>query len=378
MKKITSLLVMLSFCIGYANESKSDSSNPLAPVTYEAEKGRRYKGANEQDCATCSELKQVGDIGGPSVDSGYLVATVNVAVAGTYKLNLSYSSGDPRTVFIGANGMPSQEVANLNSGAWTTVGTKEIQIMLNAGTNGIKFYNHTGYAPNIDKFTLDLFEAAAACVDCIGPFEAEAAVFTGEAKAKNCDTCSGGQYASDMGYDNRYFTQTVTTPKSGIYKLYLSYSSGSERSISITPNGNDAKTVTALVNSIDWDVIFIKSFDIELMAGSNTLKFHNTISNWAPDIDKFSLVFSSALSLKENEINSFSAYPNPTSGSWKISNNKDAIQSVSVFDVTGKQVLNVTTPSNEAIIDASNFKSGVYISKIKTNNGVQNLKLVKK
>lgn len=373
MKKITTLFFMFSVCFGFSNSLNFKSLESLAPVTYEAENGKLYKGAVLQDCGSCSELKQVGDLGGPTTESGYFVSTVNVEKSGIYKMNLSFSSGETRSIFISANGLSAQEVS-VNSGDWGVVGTKEIEINLFAGTNSIKFFNHVSYGPNIDKFTLDLFQEASACVNCFGPYEAESGVIFAPATIQDCDTCSNGKQVGDMGYSDRYFTQDINITTPGTYRVYVSYSSGSTRSLSIT--ANESTTVTDNFNSVDWGVVFVKTLDITLSSGINTLKFH-TPGDWSPNIDKFRLEFVGTLGTNDAISNSFNIYPNPSKDIWYINNGSSSIESINLFDVTGKEVLNLTPNKNEVEIDASNLKSGIYISKIKTPNGVDSVKLIK-
>jgi hypothetical protein len=362
MKKITIVFALLISTFGYSQS-----------LTVEAESGKFYKGAVIQDCSTCSELKHVGDIGSPSTESGYFVSTVSVAKAGTYKMNLSFSSGETRSIFVSVNGFTPTEVS-VNSGNWGVVGTKEVDVQLFQGTNSIKFYNHTGYGPNIDKFVLTLSQEATACNNCFGPFEAESGVIFAPATIQDCETCSNGKQVGDMGYSDRYFTQDVVITTPGTYRAYISYSSGSDRSISLT--ANETTTVSGLCNSVDWGVVFVKTLDIVLQAGTNTLKFH-TPGDWSPNIDKFRLELLSNLGLKKSTASTSTVFPNPTKSNWNVKTTNSSISSISVFDVLGKKVLTLEPNSNETSIDSSNLERGVYISKITTNNGVETYKLIK-
>ena len=362
MKKITIIFTMLISAFGFSQT-----------LTVEAESGKLYKGAIIQDCSACSDLKQVGDIGGPSLETGYLVSTVSVAEAGTYKMNLSFSSGETRSIFISINGFAPVEVS-LNSGDWGVVGTKEVEVVLFAGTNSIKFYNHTNFGPNIDKFALTLFQEANACANCFGPFEAESGVIVAPATIQDCETCSNEKQVGDMGYSDRYFTQDVLITTTGTYRVYISYSSGSDRSISVT--ANETTTVSGICNSVDWGVVFVKTLDIVLLAGNNTLKFH-TPNDWSPNIDKFRLEFLSSLGVKKNALNTSNVFPNPTKSIWNVKTQDSTISSITVFDVLGKKVMTLQPNSYETVIDGSNLQKGIYISKITTERGIESLKLIK-
>src|SRR5690606_11241659 len=52
-------------------------------------------------------------------------------------------------------------------GGWSTVAEKEIRIQLVEGLNTIKFFNDTGYGPNIDGFSLKYIpDNIGECEDC--------------------------------------------------------------------------------------------------------------------------------------------------------------------------------------------------------------------
>lgn len=376
MKKITFLLFILFAWTNYANktiELIENKGNITSLQTIETETGKTYRGANVQDCETCSNSKHVGNIGGPSTESGYLVSTVTVEKGGLYKMNLSYISGDPRAIFISANGQTPIE-STVNSGSWTVVATKEFEIQLNVGTNSIKFYNYNSYGPNVDKFTLELLTETPACTNCLGPFEAESGTVVAPATIQDCDTCSNAKQVGDMGYSDRYFTQVVTIPTSGTYRVHVSFSSGSTRSLSIT--ANETTTVSGDCNSVDWGVVFVKTFDIILQAGSTTLKFHNP-GDWAPNIDKFSLEYIGSLNVNKNLAKSFTVFPNPTRDKWNFYSEKTLLKSIEIYDVFGKKLSAQSSIAKEASVDASNLKTGMYIAKVSSSEGEQTLKVIK-
>ncbi|NJN50277.1 MAG: hypothetical protein HC798_03800 [Polaribacter sp.] len=198
MKKITLLLMVCMFTKAFYASSKETKT--VVDVSIEAEDGTLNRGANIQDCVSCSGGKHVGDLGGPpeSAPNKYFASVVSVVSAGTYTMNLYASSGDPRSIFISVNGSTGTEVS-VNSGDWTTPAMYELVVTLAEGTNTIKFYNDNSFAPNIDKFDLTLLNASV-CTDCYGPFEAENGVITAPAIVSSCNTCSGGQHVSDMGF----------------------------------------------------------------------------------------------------------------------------------------------------------------------------------
>lgn len=74
----------------------------------------------------------------------------------------------------------------------------------------------------------------------------------------------------------------------------------------------------------------------------------------------------------------FNVYPNPSQDSWTVRTENVNMSSIKVFDVLGKRVLSLTPNANEAKIDGSSLKSGLYFAQIKTETGINSLKLVKK
>lgn len=81
------------------------------------------------------------------------------------------------------------------------------------------------------------------------------------------------------------------------------------------------------------------------------------------------------LSVNQNDIAGLSIYPNPVSnGTLYINTDANDERNVAIFDVLGKQVVNVTT-SNTAI-NVANLNGGVYIVKVTENGKTATRKLV--
>lgn len=70
------------------------------------------------------------------------------------------------------------------------------------------------------------------------------------------------------------------------------------------------------------------------------------------------------------------AYPNPTQNSWNVKSN-NAVTSIQVFDVLGKNVISLTPNSNDVSIDANGLNTGLYFAKVVTENGSKTIKLIK-
>ena len=87
-------------------------------------------------------------------------------------------------------------------------------------------------------------------------------------------------------------------------------------------------------------------------------------------------VLNSVLAIDDNDLEGkFNLYPNPVNDVLTIST-QEKINEIQIFDVTGKQVLQIKNPT--MTIDVSQLKSSIYILKIITDNRVSTKKLIKK
>lgn len=113
--------------------------------------------------------------------------------------------------------------------------------------------------------------------------------------------------------------------------------------------------------------LFQFKFDVWSNQGPSTIYIDNVIlSSVAP-----------TLGVNDFEIADFKIFPNPTKDNWTVKTKNENISSIRVFDILGKSVLSLSPNSNEATIDGSGLKSGLYFAQIKTANGISSKKLVK-
>ena len=82
------------------------------------------------------------------------------------------------------------------------------------------------------------------------------------------------------------------------------------------------------------------------------------------------------LSTDEFEISKLKAYPNPTLNTWTIESRSD-ITDIRLYDVLGKEVLNMQPNSLEATVDGQNLSNGLYFAKVTAVSGSQTIRLVK-
>lgn len=109
--------------------------------------------------------------------------------------------------------------------------------------------------------------------------------------------------------------------------------------------------------------------------GSYDITFITTDSSGNENICSFELEVL-VLGLNDNELNkALSIYPNPSSNVVTVNSKSDVLTSISIFDINGKQILDINTINTETkTLDISNFSNGIYFMTI--NNEVTK-KLIK-
>ena len=90
--------------------------------------------------------------------------------------------------------------------------------------------------------------------------------------------------------------------------------------------------------------------------------------------DNILFVTADALSNTDFALSDLKVFPNPSNTNWNIKTNNTIIDTIQVVDIHGREVLNRTPNSSEAIIDASYLSNGVYFARI---NKSKTIKLVK-
>ena len=109
--------------------------------------------------------------------------------------------------------------------------------------------------------------------------------------------------------------------------------------------------------------------------GSYTITFITIDSSGNENMCSFELeVF--VLGLNDNELNKgLSVYPNPSSNMVTVNSKTDLLTSILIFDINGKQILDINTINSEIkTLDISNFSNGIYFMTI---NNVVTKKLIK-
>ncbi|MEV7867720.1 CBM35 domain-containing protein [Streptomyces sp. NPDC088124] len=104
--------------------------------------------ASVAGCDECSGTRKVGNL----YTGGTLQFTdVVVSKAGRYLVKVAYTSRDPRSVGVSANGRAPVATAFPATGGWSAVDSISVPVTLKAGRNTVTFDSGDGYAPDIDK-----------------------------------------------------------------------------------------------------------------------------------------------------------------------------------------------------------------------------------
>ncbi|WP_141365361.1 CBM35 domain-containing protein [Streptomyces sp. 6-11-2] len=123
---------------------------PLATTSYEAESANNTRTGNASvaACDSCSGGKKVGNL---YLDSRLQFNDITVKKDGIYPVNVSYVSGDPRSVTVYSNSGNGTSLKFPSTGDWGTVGTISVELALKAGSNTVTFDSGWGYSPDIDR-----------------------------------------------------------------------------------------------------------------------------------------------------------------------------------------------------------------------------------
>ncbi|MGW7820507.1 alpha-galactosidase D [Streptomyces puniciscabiei] len=123
---------------------------PLASTRHEAESADNTLTGNASvaACGSCSGGKKVGNL---YLDSKLQFNDITVKKAGIYTVNVSYVSGDARSVTVYSNSGNGTNLRFPSTGDWSTVDTVSVPLALKAGANTVTFDSGWDYSPDIDR-----------------------------------------------------------------------------------------------------------------------------------------------------------------------------------------------------------------------------------
>ena len=145
-------------------------------------------------------------------------------------------------------------------------------------------------------------------------------------------------------------------------------------SFNATPSTLDFSAITAADNNANFAVRVVTIFDPATGAYA-PIGATSTYQGGNFRIDNVTFTGTGVAGVKQNEIAGLKVYPNPLTGNvLNVTSNSNAVKTVAIFDVLGKQVINTTTANGE--VNASALNAGVYIVKITEAGKTATKKLV--
>ncbi|WP_345273506.1 glycosyl hydrolase [Flaviramulus aquimarinus] len=338
--------------------------------------------------------------------------TVNVQTTGCYDLDIRFASGNSSgggPIHFEVDGIKvSQDIVFSSTGDWSNWNTKAVSNLdLIAGTHILRLVVTNGEA-NIGRLTFTYNDAT--CVpsgENTGlPFDFETAPITADFNNFDGGTAtvepvsgpqSTGNASTNMAkivrdggmpwagaYLNLNEALNFTTKKLITLKLWTEAPVGTEIQIKLEQQAGGSATflktpttVTGQWETLSWDFsslgvspydVIVFMFDIDNIGdGTATSTFY------FDDVQQVA-----TLSLENVAKTSFKVFPNPTLDSWTVRTENINMSSIKVFDILGKNVLSLSPNTNRTTIDGSSLKSGLYFAQIKTDTGINSIKLVKK
>ncbi|MBO9596300.1 MAG: carbohydrate-binding protein, partial [Cohnella sp.] len=278
----------------------------LSPTTG----GNRYEAefASHSGTAFVSSSSNTG-YSGTSFIEGYggggNAASVDFVVTapsnGYYNVALRYSAGglpSTRTARMTVNGSALKDLSLPGTADWNTWATSTTKVYLQAGINRIGISTYT--PDNADAINIDYLDLASS-TGTVTAYQAEASGNTlgGSAVRTSDSAASGGQYVGWIGGGaaNTLQFNNVNVPSAGVYRLIITYANGElgdgatnyntnvvDRYSDITVNGAGSQKVY-FRNTLGWSNYRTTVVNVNLNAGNNTIKFGNSSTGYAPNID---------------------------------------------------------------------------------------------
>ncbi|WP_234121818.1 NPCBM/NEW2 domain-containing protein [Clostridium hydrogenum] len=228
---------------------------------------------------------------------------------GYYDAALRYSAGDKknaaddRKVKMVINGVDSTNVTCNSTYNWDTWNTANSKVFLSAGINTIEYKNDGKDKDN--SINIDYMDLSTADNNSVTSYEAEDSNNTlgGTAKVEEVNNASGGKDVTSIGNgaDNYLQFNNVKVSKAGIYKMVVTYANAElgagasnynsnivDRYADISTNNSSIEKVY-FRNTLGWDKFGTCVTEIKLNAGNNTIKFSNSSTGFAPNIDKIQI-----------------------------------------------------------------------------------------
>jgi hypothetical protein len=194
------------------------------------------------------------------------------------------------------------------------------------------------------------------------------------------------------GYDAKYDAKRLATPVS----LYSKLPSGEELAIQGRSAFDEGQEIPlGFVSQVEENQEFTISIsdqdgivwpDVQVYLLDKAENVVHNLSDAAYTFkskagahnDRFVLLFKrTVLGGTENQLQNISIVPNPTAGSVTIVSPKTVINSVEVFDIRGRKLMDVDFSNNRNTIDLSGLQSATYFVRINTEEGTLTKRVLK-
>ena len=201
---------------------------------------------------------------------------------------------------------------------------------------------------------------------------------------ENCTMYSNYAVTGDGGavnlvYTTATFVNCIITENPGAYSddVFLDLGGSAEINYSnlAMPDGASG------ANNINVDPLFVDAdnYDFHLLESSSCIDAGTDIGlefvGEAPDMGCYEYGISTGID--QNFENSFSFFPNPTTGKLFIENQEMISGEIQIIDINGRVVLEQNGLSQNSTIDLSSLESGIYLLSIKTGDKVFTSRVVK-
>jgi hypothetical protein len=197
--------------------------------------------------------------------------------------------------------------------------------------------------------------------------------------------------ASNVIYGDDAINALTSTEWSGAYRALETDSQGTTRPIMRNTVETPGLTLTPGTYWFDWDSGGTLGSGpwappIAILGQANTGNAIQFASGaWQPleDSGNFETqgipfdVTGTVLSLIDNSFEGFSYYPNPTTNILNVYA-KSNIENITIFNVLGQQLVNVSPDNLTSKVDLSNLSAGMYIMKATVNGNVGSFNIIKR
>lgn len=197
--------------------------------------------------------------------------------------------------------------------------------------------------------------------------------------------------ASSVIFGDDAISAMINTEWSGAYRASETDQQGSTRPIMRSTVETPGLTLTPGTYWLDWDADGSLSSGpwappIAILGQSNTGNAKQSIAGvWQDLVDSGNFepqglpydVTGTVLSLVDNTFEGFSFYPNPTTNILNV-NAKANIESISIYNVLGQELISVAPGNINAKVDMSGLSAGMYVMKATVNGTVGSFNIVKR